>query len=65
VYRVERAEEIAERVFEFWVHAPHVARHARAGQFVVVRIDDKGERIPLTISERPQPSSPGSDRAMA
>ncbi len=50
MYRVERAEEIAERIFEFWVHAPHVARHAQAGQFVVVRIDEKGERIPLTIS---------------
>ena len=50
MYRVEQAKEIAERVFEFWVHAPHVAHHARAGQFVVVRIDDHGERIPLTIS---------------
>lgn len=33
-----------------WVRAPHVAHHARAGQFVIFRIDEKGERIPLTIS---------------
>jgi ferredoxin--NADP+ reductase len=33
-----------------WVRAPHVAHHALAGQFVIFRIDEKGERIPLTIS---------------
>ena len=31
--------------------APEVARKAQAGQFVVVRLDDKGERIPLTIAD--------------
>ncbi len=41
---------LAERVFEIWVDAPHVASHARAGQFVILRIDENGERIPLTIS---------------
>jgi ferredoxin--NADP+ reductase len=50
VYRVEQAREIAEKIYEFWISAPHVARHARAGQFVVLRIDEHGERIPLTIS---------------
>jgi ferredoxin--NADP+ reductase len=50
VYRVEQAKEIADRIFEFWINAPHVAKHASAGQFVVIRIDEKGERIPLTIS---------------
>jgi len=33
------------------VEAPHVARKARAGQFVIVRIDEHGERIPLTIAD--------------
>jgi len=33
-----------------WVRAPHVAHHAQAGQFVIFRIDERGERIPLTIS---------------
>ena len=50
MYRVEKAERIADRIFEFWINAPHVARNAHAGQFVVLRIDEKGERIPLTIS---------------
>jgi NAD(P)H-flavin reductase len=50
VYRIEKAVETADNIFEFWFHAPHVARHARAGQFLVLRIDEHGERIPLTIS---------------
>ena len=35
----------------FKVAAPNVARKARPGQFVVVRIDETGERIPLTIAD--------------
>jgi ferredoxin--NADP+ reductase len=33
------------------VEAPHVARKAQAGQFVIVRVDEPGERIPLTIAD--------------
>jgi ferredoxin--NADP+ reductase len=33
------------------VHAPAIARKARAGQFLILRIDDDGERIPLTFSD--------------
>jgi NAD(P)H-flavin reductase len=35
----------------FEVRAPDVARKAQAGQFVIVRVHDKGERIPLTIAD--------------
>jgi ferredoxin--NADP+ reductase len=50
LYRVEKATELADRVYEYWIHAPLVARHARAGQFLILRLHKKGERIPLTIS---------------
>jgi ferredoxin--NADP+ reductase len=50
LYRVEEIKLLAERVYQIWVNAPHVARHARAGQFLILRIDETGERIPLTIS---------------
>lgn len=50
MFRVEKAERIAESIFEFWIRAPHVAKNAKAGQFVVIRTNEKGERIPLTIS---------------
>ncbi len=35
----------------FKIAAPNVARKAQAGQFVVIRVDEKGERIPLTIAD--------------
>jgi len=50
VYTIEKSREIADKIFEIYVTAPHVARNAQAGQFVIVRVDEAGERIPLTIS---------------
>ena len=35
----------------FKVAAPNVAKKAQAGQFVVIRVNEKGERIPLTIAD--------------
>jgi ferredoxin--NADP+ reductase len=50
LFRVEKTEQLADKVYQMWIRAPHVAHHAEAGQFVIFRIDEKGERIPLTIS---------------
>jgi ferredoxin--NADP+ reductase len=50
LFRIEKSETLADKVHQLWVKAPHVAHHAQAGQFVIFRIDEKGERIPLTIS---------------
>ncbi|MBN1166982.1 MAG: sulfide/dihydroorotate dehydrogenase-like FAD/NAD-binding protein [Methanospirillaceae archaeon] len=50
MYTITASNEIAENIFEIWVEAPHVATHAQAGQFVIIRVDETGERIPLTIS---------------
>jgi len=50
LYKVETATKLADRVYEYWIRAPQVAQHARAGQFVILRLHEKGERIPLTIS---------------
>jgi len=50
LYRVLKATQLADRVFQMWVFAPHVAHHAKAGQFLIVRVNESGERIPLTIS---------------
>lgn len=47
---IVQTKEIADKLCEIWVDAPHIAHNARAGQFVIVRIDKTGERIPLTIS---------------
>lgn len=50
MYSIIKIEEIADKIWQIWITAPHVARHAKAGQFIILRIDEKGERIPLTIS---------------
>lgn len=50
MYKIEKTEAIADKVYQMWVNAPHVARNAQAGQFLIFRIDESGERIPLTIS---------------
>lgn len=50
MFVIEKTEKIADRVCQMWVNAYHVANHAQAGQFVIVRTDEQGERIPLTIS---------------
>ncbi|HMA05123.1 MAG TPA: sulfide/dihydroorotate dehydrogenase-like FAD/NAD-binding protein [Methanomicrobiales archaeon] len=50
MYRVEEVFRFSERVFQMWIRAPQVARNAAAGQFLVIRLDECGERIPLTVS---------------
>jgi ferredoxin--NADP+ reductase len=42
---------LAPKVMRYVVRAPEVARARKAGQFVMVRVDDRGERIPLTIAD--------------
>ena len=44
-------KKLAEGTFEMKISAPKIARKAKAGQFVIIRIDSKGERIPLTIAD--------------
>jgi 2-polyprenylphenol hydroxylase and related flavodoxin oxidoreductases len=51
VYIIEKSLKLSENVYEIWVNAPHVTRNAKAGQFVIIRTDENGERIPLTISK--------------
>lgn len=43
--------QLSEKVFKFIIEAPLIARSRKAGHFVIVRVGDKGERVPLTISE--------------
>ena len=50
MYPIMKNQEIAENVHEIWVKAPHIARNAQPGQFVIIRTDETGERVPLTIS---------------
>lgn len=51
MYKILKAEKLADKIFLMDVHAPRVAKHCQPGQFVIVKMDDKGERIPLTICD--------------
>jgi ferredoxin--NADP+ reductase len=51
VYEILATDDLTPVTRLFEVHAPAVARKAQAGQFVVVRVHEKGERIPLTIAD--------------
>ncbi len=51
MYKIQRAEKLADKIYLMDVEAPRVARHCEPGQFVIVKIDEKGERIPLTICD--------------
>ncbi len=51
MYKILSAEELSAGVKSFIVEAPMVARKCQAGQFIILRIDEVGERIPLTIAD--------------
>ena len=48
-YQILRKERLNDTVVRMDILAPMVARHAKPGQFIVLRVDEVGERIPLTI----------------
>jgi ferredoxin--NADP+ reductase len=51
MFKITRSEELSQNEFDFWIDAPRIAKKAKPGQFVILRIDEKGERIPLTIAD--------------
>ena len=51
MFRIIYRETLATKIHLFKIEAPAIARKALAGQFVVIRIDERGERIPLTIAD--------------
>ena len=50
MYKIVRKQELNASVTLMEIEAPFVARKAKAGQFIIFRIDEMGERVPLTIA---------------
>lgn len=50
-FEITEMEEIGTEIFKMIFRAPDIASSAKAGQFLIIRIDEKGERIPLTIAD--------------
>jgi ferredoxin--NADP+ reductase len=51
MYQITEARFLAKDIKLFKIIAPTIAQKRKAGQFVIIRIDDHGERIPLTIAD--------------
>ena len=50
-YRILEKNRLSPVIWKVVLEAPLIARRVKAGQFVIVKIDEKGERIPLTIND--------------
>ena len=51
MYAITKARQLADKIFLMDVKAPRVAKRCLPGQFVIVKMDERGERIPLTICD--------------
>ncbi|HUI39936.1 MAG TPA: sulfide/dihydroorotate dehydrogenase-like FAD/NAD-binding protein, partial [Methanothrix sp.] len=56
MYEVLLKEELAPGLVHLRIRAPEIARKARPGQFVIVRSDERGERVPLSLADWDQES---------
>jgi len=50
MFKILKKTHLAPQVFQYLLHAPDIAKKALPGQFIIIRLDETGERIPLTIS---------------
>ena len=50
MFKIVKKEELNESVTRMEIEAPYVARKAKAGQFIIFRVDEYSERVPLTIA---------------
>ena len=50
MFKIVKKEQFSEKVFKLEVEAPMIAKSRKAGHFVIIRVDEKGERVPLTIA---------------
>lgn len=51
MYKIVKKRRLNDAVTLMEVQAPHIAKKAQAGQFIIFRVDEHGERVPLTIAD--------------
>lgn len=51
MYKILRREDLNEQVVLMEIEAPIVAKKCKAGQFIILRVNEEGERIPLTVAD--------------
>ena len=50
-YKILSKKELCPGQYEFVIDAPYIVRNAKAGQFIIFRIEENDERVPLTIAD--------------
>jgi ferredoxin--NADP+ reductase len=50
MYEIIRKEKLAPTIKRLEIYAPLIARHTEAGNFIILRVNEEGERIPLTVA---------------
>ena len=51
MYKIVSKRQLGPHIYLMDIEAPRVAKSAKPGQFIIVKMDEKGERIPLTICD--------------
>lgn len=51
MFKILEKTQFSEKVFKFRIEAPRMAKHAHAGQFLMVRVNENGERVPFTFAD--------------
>jgi len=49
--KIIRVEKWHDVIYSMWIKAPQIAMKVQPGQFIILMIDEKGERIPLTVAD--------------
>ena len=57
--KILKKRHFSDRVVQLEVEAPLIAKARKPGNFVIVRVGERGERVPLTISDVPEEEQPG------
>lgn len=51
MYQILKKQKIGENIYEMQIEAPHIVKYAEPGNFIILRKDNNGERIPFTIAD--------------
>lgn len=51
MYKIVKKEKLHEVIHSIWIEAPEVASSIQPGQFIILMITEKGERVPLTVAD--------------
>ena len=51
MYKIVKKRKLNDQITLMEIHAPYVAAKVRAGQFIILRVSELGERIPLTVAD--------------